>query len=207
MIVAEGDNGTIELDGEFITIRLLSATLIRWSVNRIPVRQIQAIRYSRAREVPPQQGYISFTLARNVAKTSWLNRQMSQVAKDENAVVIVTGQAEGFNSLVEAIELVRRVERVTRAGPEVSDDLWDCHDVAAFLGLKVTSVKLVAGAPPRQAGRDCDRLAVRDEEPVRACGSAGGEGRRPWLRLPVRSAAEGIVIGPVQLGRSERAFT
>lgn len=104
-IEAEGYNGQVRFDGQFVTITrkgfMARATLGKGE-KRIPVASITAVQWKPAG--PVTNGFIQFTVPGGNEVRSKFGRQTIDARRDENSVMFTMRQARAFNALRSAIE-------------------------------------------------------------------------------------------------------
>ncbi len=105
MSTAQGVNGTVEFDGQFVTIKREGA-LARMSQGRgekrIAVRQITAVQMK-----PPgvmTNGFIQFTIGGGVERQAAKGSRTINAASDENSVIFKKSQQADFEAVRAEIE-------------------------------------------------------------------------------------------------------
>jgi len=121
----KGHNGTISLDGTFVTIArtgFLARATIGKGEKRIPVGQISAVQFKRAGWA--MNGFIQFTVAGGVERRSQFGSQTNSASHDENSVIFTRSQQPEFEQLRDAVEaaMVAPAPSVA-AAPDVVDQL------------------------------------------------------------------------------------
>lgn len=105
MITAKGHNGTVEFDGDFVTISRTGA-LARLTVGkgakRIPVGSISSVQMKPAGALV--NGFISFSMAGGTERRSKFGSQTTDAVNDENSVIITKKQMPEFEALRAAVE-------------------------------------------------------------------------------------------------------
>ena len=104
-IEAQGHNGTVLFDGQFVTLRR-KGVLARMSVGkgekRIPLRSINAVQIKPAG--PVMNGFIEFSLGGGDERRSQFGRQTADAVNNENAVMFTRKQQPAFDQLRAAVE-------------------------------------------------------------------------------------------------------
>lgn len=105
MITANGVNGQVAFDGQWVTISRKGAIgrlTIGKGDKRIPIGSISAVQWK-----PPTalvRGFIQFTVPGGNERRSQFGRQTTDAAKDENSVLVSKSHLEEFEALRGAIE-------------------------------------------------------------------------------------------------------
>lgn len=132
MIMAKGHNGTVEFDGDFVTINRTGA-LARLSVGkgskRIPLASISAVQLKPAGALV--NGFISFSMAGGTERRSKFGSQTTDAVNDENSVIITKKQMPEFEQLRAAVEqaIVER-SRPAAAAPAAPDAMDQLRKLA-----------------------------------------------------------------------------
>jgi hypothetical protein len=104
-IEARGHNGTVQFDGQFVTLQR-KGFLARMSVGkgekRIPLRSINAVQIKPAG--PVMNGYIEFSMGGADERRAQFGRQTTDAVNNENAVLFTRKQQPAFDELRTAIE-------------------------------------------------------------------------------------------------------
>ena len=105
VIEAKGHTGTINFDGQMITI-VRKGFLARSSVGKgekqIPLAHLTAVQFKPAG--PLVNGYIQFTIGGGNERRSKFGSQTKDAARDENSVVFHYKQREAFEDLRDAVQ-------------------------------------------------------------------------------------------------------
>lgn len=105
VVTAVGYNGTVTLDGKFVTISRTGA-LARMSVGkgekRIPVRSITSVQWKPPG--PMVNGFIEFSIGGGNETRSTFGRQTTKAGHNENAVIVTKNQEQQFLALRAAVE-------------------------------------------------------------------------------------------------------
>jgi Domain of unknown function (DUF4429)/Short C-terminal domain len=100
----KGYNGTVEFDGQSITINRtgLGRLTVGKGQIRIPVSSVTAVKWKPAG--PVVNGYIHFSMLGNTDRRSRFGRQTTDVSHDENTVIFHLRQRRAFEELRAAVE-------------------------------------------------------------------------------------------------------
>jgi hypothetical protein len=112
----KGVNGTVLLDGGFVTIQrkgFLARSGIGKGEKRIPLRQITAVQFKPAGAMV--NGFVQFSLGGGAERRSAFGRQSLDAASDENSVMFTKKQQPQFEQLRAAIE--QAIERTHQPQP------------------------------------------------------------------------------------------
>lgn len=129
-IVAAGVNGQVSFDGSWVTITrkgMLARATVGKGEKRIPISLIAAVQWKPPG--PLVRGFIAFTVPGGNESRSRFGHQTTDAAKDENAVVISSGQKEEFEALRAAVEAAISAHHAppvlsqVRASASVGDEL------------------------------------------------------------------------------------
>ena len=119
-ISAKGHNGTVEFDGQYVTI-VRKGFLARASVGkgekRIPLSSIAAVQWKPAGALV--NGYIEFTIPGGRENRSRIGHATQDAAHNENAVVFTKSQMPAFQDLRTVIEDVQREQHEAATRPHV----------------------------------------------------------------------------------------
>lgn len=124
MITAKGHNGTVEFDGDFVTINRTGA-LARLTVGkgakRIPLGSISAVQLKPAGALV--NGFISFSMAGGTERRSTFGSQTTDAVNDENSVIITKKQMPEFEALrAEVEQAIAERSRPVAAAPAAGLD-------------------------------------------------------------------------------------
>jgi hypothetical protein len=104
-VQVKGHNGTVEWDGDFVTIKrtgFLARASVGKGEKRIPVSSITAVQWKPAGALV--NGFIQFTLGGGNEARSRFGAQTTDAAKDENSVLFMKKQMAEFQALRDEIE-------------------------------------------------------------------------------------------------------
>jgi hypothetical protein len=104
MLEAKGTNGTLEFDGQTVTIKrtgFSARMLVGGGEKRIPVASLTAVQWRKAGLTT---GFIQFTLAGGIERRSKPGQTGSDAKHDENTVTFHARQQPTFEPIREAIE-------------------------------------------------------------------------------------------------------
>jgi hypothetical protein len=103
-VEVKGYNGTVEFDGQSITINRtgLGRLTIGKGKIRIPVSSVTAVKWKPAG--PVINGYIHFSMLGSTDRRSRFGRQTTDVSHDENSVIFLRRQMAEFENLRAAVE-------------------------------------------------------------------------------------------------------
>lgn len=128
MITAKGHNGTVEFDGDFVTIHRTgfgARLTVGKGSKRIPIGSITAVQLKPAGAFV--NGFISFTMAGGTERRSKFGSQTTDAVNDENSVIITKKQMPEFENLRAGIEweLANRARPAAAApaAPDAMDQL------------------------------------------------------------------------------------
>lgn len=102
---AKGYNGTVEFDGQFVTIirkGFFGRVSVGKGTKRIPVSQITAVQWKQPGAI--MNGFIEFSLAGGNESKSTFGHQTVDAANNENAVIVTKKEAKDFEPLRAEIE-------------------------------------------------------------------------------------------------------
>ena len=102
---AKGRQGTIDFDGQFVTIRregLIARSQFGKNEKKIPLRSIQAVQWKPYKMTG--WGFIQLTLAGGVERRSRLGSASTEAHKDENSVTFNKHQQEAMRTLYDALQ-------------------------------------------------------------------------------------------------------
>lgn len=136
-----GYNGTVVLDGDFVTITrtgfLARATLGKGE-KRIPVSSITAVQWKPAG--PMVNGFIQFTLGGGNESRAKFGSQTAKAGKDENSVIFIRKQMPEFELLRAAIEqAIAERHRPAVMATAAPDHLAQLKQLAALRDAGVVS--------------------------------------------------------------------
>lgn len=134
-MIASGHGGSVEFDGNFVTItrKGFGRIVIGKGNKRIPVTSIAAVQLKPAGVIV--NGFIQFTIAGGVERRSRFGKQTSDAARDENSVVFTRKRQPAFEQLRSEIEaaMVRRMASPASAvaAPSLADQLTQLTQLRA----------------------------------------------------------------------------
>lgn len=109
-MIAKGKLGSVEFDGEWVTIQRSAMSPTGRVHKRVHIRDIGPIQLKPATLVT--NGFIKFDLPGNVALRSRFGAQGVRTMYDENAVAFARRHEQAFTELVQAIEAaVAKIKR------------------------------------------------------------------------------------------------
>lgn len=103
-MLAKGYTGTVEFDGQFVTIKRTG--MARFTIGkgdkRFHVRNVSAVQLKPAG--PMVNGFIQFTIPGGNEQRSRFGSQTHNAARDENSVIFTRKQQPAFEQLRSAVE-------------------------------------------------------------------------------------------------------
>jgi len=128
MLEAKGTNGTLQFDGQAITIKRSgfgARILAGGGEKRIPVASITAVQWRKASLAT---GFIQFTLAGGIERRSKPGQTGADAKRDENTVTFHARQQPAFEPIREAIEQAIAQQHAPQAaapaaGGSIADEL------------------------------------------------------------------------------------
>lgn len=123
-VKATGQTGTIEFDGQFVTITRdgwRGKAVFGKGEKRIPVRSITAVQFKPAGALT--QGFIQFTISGGSEKTGGRSSRTQEAFTDENSVVFLRKSLAGFEAVRDAVNAAIAADGQPSATPDLADQL------------------------------------------------------------------------------------
>ncbi|MFC7595769.1 DUF4429 domain-containing protein [Terrabacter sp. GCM10028922] len=137
----KGHNGTVDFDGDFVTIRrtgFLARASIGKGEKRIPLGSITAVQWKPAGAM--MNGFISFTLGGGNETRSRFGSQTVDATKDENSVIFVKKQMPDFEALRNEVEqAIAARHRPAAQTPATPDHLAQLKQLAELRDAGILS--------------------------------------------------------------------